>query len=96
MVVVVPPFTHGQYGQKEIVTAVIRSCEAATSETVGQGRDREGAVVEHHGGNNKPPYQHLPTVRPEGRVGPCQPFPGEEEAEGEKRGNDDVESVQKA
>src|SRR5579871_598299 len=69
VVVVVPPFPHGDHRQDEVVFAVIPGLEPLAPENMGQGVDGEGAVVKKGGGGEEAPGEHLQAVGVELRRG---------------------------
>lgn len=62
VVVVVPPFTHGDNRQNERVsTIVVCILVPLGTEKVGKRIDEERSVIEEHGGGEKSPDKHLET-----------------------------------
>lgn len=63
MVIIVPALAEGDEREKEMVVAAVRCVIASITDSVRQRGDRERHVVQHHRGNDEPPYQHLPSIR---------------------------------
>jgi len=59
--IVVPSLAECDQGDKQVVSAVVLSREAATSENMRERIHREGSVVQEHCANEESPDQHLPT-----------------------------------
>lgn len=95
VVVVVPAFTEGNEGQEEIVAGIVLGIESAFSPDVSEGVDKQRAVKQDGGGDEKGPHDELPHGRAEGwRKSFQRPTDGEhDDAEGD--GDELVEAIEK-
>ncbi len=57
--IVVPSLSERDHRDKKIVAAIVVGAEAALTENMCEGIDREGAVIQHHSADEKRPDQHL-------------------------------------